>query len=249
MKKEELLKQLKSVKTPEPDEETVLQSEEELIKKVRSSFPQIVQERRVICMKNYRRKVVFATVAVVVAAVILSAVIVPTIKVANAKQVAQNVIEDTLHLKVDGKDITVEGDVATTIINGLKINVDTSKAIILDVIKSKPVSLTEEEKNKAVEIFRNSPNVKDLEKNGYIDPSNVEILEIKGLAFPNDDGKFAWIKVKSNKADPMVSSPNGYAIGTTVDLQKGEVLMSNMGPSDSVVAPGIEDYIPEAPAP
>jgi len=241
MRKEELLKQLKSVKAPEPDEETVLQSEEELIRRVRSSFSQIVQERRVIYMKN-RRKVVFATVAVVIAAVILSAVIVPTIKVANAKQVAQNVIEDTLHLKVDGKDITVEGDVATAIINGLKINVDTSKAIIIDVVRAESTSLTEEEKNKAIEIFRNSPEVKStLEEQGNVNPSNAEILEIKGLAFP-DGRKYVWVKVK-------VNSPNGDAAGGIVDLQKGKASVDVIGPSDSVVAPGIEDYIPEAPAP
>jgi len=241
MRKEELLKQLKSIKAPEPDEETVLQCEEELIKKVRSSFPQIVQERRVIYMKN-KRKLIFAVVGLAVAAVILSAVIMPTMKVANAKQVAQNVIEDVLHLKVDGKDITVEGDVATIIIKDLKIRVDTGKAIILDVVRAESTSLTEEEKNKAIEIFRNSSEVKStLEERGNVDPLNAEILDIKGLAFP-DGRKYVWIKVK-------VNSPNGDAAGGIVDLQKGEASVDVMGPSDSVVAPGIEDYIPEAPAP
>ncbi|MGC8722037.1 MAG: hypothetical protein ACP5SB_05590 [Caldisericaceae bacterium] len=242
MRKEELLKQLTSIKAPEPDEETVLNSQELLIKKVRISFPQIVQQRRVIHMKNYRKRVAFATVAVVVAAVILSAVIVPTIRVANAKQVAQNVIEDTLHLKVDGKDITVQGDVATAIINDLKISVDTSKAIILDVVRTNIVSLTEEEKNKAIEIFKNSPEVKStLEEQGNVEPSTAEILEIKGLAFP-DGRKYVWIKVR-------VDSKNGDTAGGIVDLQKNQASIDVIGPSDSVVAPGIEDYIPEAPAP
>lgn len=243
MRKEELLKQLKSVKAPEPDEETVLQSEEELIKKVRSSFPQIVQERRVIRMKN-RRKLIFATVVSVVAAVfILSAVIVPTMKVANAKQVAQNVIEDGLHLKVDGKDITVEGNVATAIIKGMKVRVDIGEGRIIDVATAEPTSLTEEEKNEAIEIFRNSPEVKNIpEGEGYVDLSNAEILDIKGYAFP-DNRKYVWLKVRIN-------SNFGDAAGCTVDLQKGKVDDVVIGPSNSLVPPGIIDIVqPEVPAP
>jgi len=94
MRKEELIRQLKSIKAPEPNEKDSLQAKERLVKKVRNSFPKIIQERRMIIMK--RRVLALAVVtSIAVVALILSTVL-PARRVANAKQIAKDVITKEL---------------------------------------------------------------------------------------------------------------------------------------------------------
>lgn len=258
MRKEELIRQLKSIKAPEPNEKDSLQAKERLIKKVRNSFPKIIQERRMIIMK--RRVLALAVVtSIVVVALILSTVL-PARRVTSAKQIAKDVITKELHVTVDGEDMIVEGNIVTVTINGKEIIVDTKEAKIMKISMPEPASLTEEERNRAIEIFRNSPEVKNfpipvmppappengdegdknggviintdedetIEKEKYVDLSNATIVSVKGYTFPNGKEKYASIEVQSDLL------PKGYSVTFFVDLKKGKIVSGGMGPSGSV---------------
>ena len=257
MRKEELIRQLKSIKAPEPNEKDSLQAEERLIRKVRNSFPKIIQERRMIIMK--RRVLALAVVtSIVVVALILSTVL-PARRVTSAKQIAKDVIAKEMHVTVDDEDMIVEGNIVTVTVNGKEITVDTKEAKIMKISMPEPTSLTEEERNRAIEIFRNSPEVKNfpipvmpappengdegdknggviintdedetIEKEKYVDLSNATIVSVKGYTFPNGKEKYASIEVQSDLL------PKGYSVTFFVDLQKGKIVSGGMGPSGSV---------------
>ena len=257
MRKEELIRQLKSIKAPEPNEKDSLQAKERLIKKVRNSFPKIIQERRMIIMK--RRVLALAVVtSIVVVALILSTVL-PARRVTSAKQIAKDVITKELHVTVDGEDMIVEGNIVTVTVNGKEVTVDTKEAKIMKISMPEPASLTEEERNRAIEIFRNSPEVKNfpipvmtappengdegdknggviintdedetIEKEKYVDLSNATIVTVKGYTFPNGKEKYASIEVQSDLL------PKGYSVTFFVDLKKGKIVSGGMGPSGSV---------------
>lgn len=248
MEREELLKLLESVKAPEPNEETVLQSEERLIRELRNSFPKIIQERRVIRMK---RKIL-AVVSIAIVAVILSVVVVPTIKVANAKKIAKEVIAKEMHATVNDEDMTVEGNIvkAVAVIVDEKgvtigeITVDMKERKIIKISMAESISLTEEEKNRAIEIFKNSPEAKKfpitavvppenenidnengiirrevrLEDVKYVDISKGTIVSVKGYSFSDRNGKYAIVEVQSDLL------PKGDVVMFVVDLQKGCVV-------------------------
>ena len=233
MRKEELIRQLKSIKAPEPNEKDSLQAKERLIKKVRTSFPKIIQERRMIIMK--RRVLALAVVtSIVVVALILSTVL-PARRVTSAKQIAKDVIAKEMHVTVDDEDMIVEGNIVIVTVNGKEVTVDTKEAKIMKISMPEPASLTEEERNRAIEIFRNSPEVKNfpipvmtappenggdegnkngfiitdedeaIEKEKYVDLSNATIVSVKGYTFPNGKEKYASIEVQSDLL------PKGYS--------------------------------------
>ncbi len=256
MRKEELIRQLKSIKAPEPNEKDSLQAKERLIKKVRTSFPKIIQERRMIIMK--RRVLALAVVtSIVVVALILSTVL-PARRVTSAKQIAKDVIAKEMHVTVDDEDMIVEGNIVIVTVNGKEVTVDTKEAKIMKISMPEPASLTEEERNRAIEIFRNSPEVKNfpipvmtappengdegnknggfiitdedeaIEKEKYVDLSNATIVSVKGYTFPNGKEKYASIEVQSDLL------PKGYSATFFVDLKKGKIVSGGMGPSGSV---------------
>jgi RNA-binding protein YhbY len=229
MKKEELLELLKEIKVPEPDEETLLRSEEELIKKVRNPFFKIQDERRLIIMKNFKTKIVYVTIVIIIAMSILSAlVIIPKIKVLNAKQIAQKVIMEELHQNVNIKDISVNGNIAsvftiiyedaipqddkiikTSLIR--EISIDVKKGEVIKIKEAKSISLTDEERYQAIEIFKKFLSNYQT----FFDISKIEIIDINGFGFSNGY-KFAVIYAK-------IDSFSGRVL-CVIDLKKGKVI-------------------------
>jgi len=153
----------------------------------------------------------------------------------------------------------VEGNIVIVTVNGKEVTVDTKEAKIMKISMPEPASLTEEERNRAIEIFRNSPEVKNFpipvmppappengdegNKNGVfiITDENEAIEKEKYVDLSNATivsvKGYTFPNGKEKYASIEVQSdllPKGYSATFFVDLKKGKIVSGGMGPSGSV---------------
>jgi len=148
------------------------------------------------------------------------------VKLAVAK-----VIENKLGYKVSLKDIIVNDGVGIVIYNLDEITVD---VLNKSIETNSPIQyeLSNEEKEKAVEIFRNSREAKNFVLNPGTPPQDVsknDILSVKGLLFPKSNKKLIEVITTAYNApeEGNQSHRNAACVRTYVrfliDIDRGTI--------------------------
>jgi len=144
------------------------------------------------------------------------------VKLAVAK-----VIENKLGYKVSLKDIIVNDGVGIVIYNLDEITVD---ILNKSIETNSPIQyeLSNEEKEKAVEIFRNSREAKNFVLNPGTPPQDVsknDILSVKGLLFPKSNKKLIEVITTAYSA-PEESTQyhrNVIYVKFLIDIDRGTI--------------------------
>jgi hypothetical protein len=150
------------------------------------------------------------------------------IKLATARA-----LESKLGYKVSLKDITTKDGVGIVIynleeitVNVINENIETNKPILYEP--------SNEEKEKAIEIVRNSNEAKNFVANEGEAPQNIsknDVMSVKGLLFPNSGKKLVEVCLAytpiSYRHSLLPSNPHSQAPLMTakflVDIEKGEI--------------------------
>ncbi len=218
---EKIENMLRSVKPPELADEEIESYKEDFNRVLLEKFSDITlqRERRHVL----RVKLAYGLAIFILVFTLFSFMYVKPylIRVATAR-----IISEQLKIKVTLKDVITKDGVGIVIYSNEEyvVNLQDEKIQILQPIPYRP---SEEEKEKAVEIVRNSKEAKYfVAKEGEApqDISKNPVLSIEGLMFPNSGKKLVEVS--------LVYTPTNYHQGQqsplmtvkfTVDIEKGEI--------------------------
>jgi len=225
---EKMEKMLKSIKPPELNDEEIESYKGDFNKILQEEFTKVTlqRERR----RVFRVKLVYGLAIFVVLVSILSFLYSKPyfVKVAIAK-----IIENKLQYKVALKDIIVKDGVGIVIYNyqEFTVNVSSEKVEVSQPVEYEP---SDKEKEKAIEIVRNSKEAKYFVASEGSPPQDIsknDVVSIEGLMFPNSGKKLVEVSLAytpTSYRDSLLSSiPHSQlplmTVKFTVDIKKGEI--------------------------
>ncbi|BAL80185.1 hypothetical protein [Caldisericum exile] len=222
---EKMEKMLKSVKPPELIDEEIERYKNEFEQYLQGEFDNVARERE--RSHHLRVRLAYGIGIFVLLLFILSFVYTKPyfVKLATAK-----IIENKLQYKVALKDIIVKDGVGIVIYNYKEVTVNVLSG---NIEVSKPIEYepSNEEKEKAIEIVRNSKEAKYFVASEGASPQDIsknEVVSIKGLMFPNSGKKLIEVLLAYTPQNfHPDSQPGLYPPLMTakfiVDIEKGKI--------------------------
>ena len=212
---------LRSVKPPELSNDEVESYKEDFNRVLLEKYPEITHQRERSHTLRVRLAYGLSVFAVVIALFSFLYVKPYLVKVATAK-----IANEKLQYKVNLKDVIVKDGIGIIIYNFEEVTVNTQSKTI-EIYKPVEFTPSEEEKNRAIEIVRNSQEAKHFvssEGEATQDISENDVASVEGLLFPNSGKKLLVVSI--------AYTPQNYPEGSllplmranfTVDIEKGEV--------------------------
>lgn len=225
---EKIENMLKSVKAPKLSDKEIESYKSDFNRVLQEEFPNVTadRERRHVL----RVKLAYGLAIFILVFTLFSFMYVKPylIRVATARTISEQ-----LKIKVALKDIITKDGVGIVIYNykEITVNVLDEKVEIFQPIEYEP---SDKEKEKAVEIVRNSKETKSFVAKEGEKPQDIsmnDVVEVTGLLFPNSGKKLLEVSLAytptSWEYSPLPSNPHSQAPLMTakflVDIEKGEI--------------------------
>lgn len=218
---EKIENMLKGVKAPELSDKEIESYKSDFNRVLQEEFPNVTADRERRHVLRVKLAYGLATFALIFTLFSFMYVKPYLIRVATAR-----IVDKELKFQVALKDVMVKGGVGIVIYNYQEVVVNVSSETV-EIFKPVEYEPSDEEKDHAIEIVRNSKEAKSFvikEGEAPQDISKNPVLSVEGLMFPNSGRKLVEVS--------LAYTPTNYHLGShlplmtakfTVDIEKGEI--------------------------
>ncbi len=218
---EKIENMLKGVKAPELSDKEIESYKSDFNRVLQEEFPNVTADRERRHVLRVKLAYGLATFALIFTLFSFMCVKPYLIRVATAR-----IVDKELKFQVALKDVMVKGGVGIVIYNYQEVVVNVSSETV-EIFKPVEYEPSDEEKDHAIEIVRNSKEARYFvvnEEEATQDISKNDVVSVEGLMFPNSGRKLVEVG--------LAYTPTSYHQGQlsplmtakfTVDIEKGEI--------------------------